>query len=255
MATKVLSNESIDIGRVIQRGIRTISRHGLVFAALALLLGGVPTYLTQTFLVGNLTGEGAGAPFAVFLSPGYWGSILVTMICGYVLQATLVRASILDLSGRDPDIGQCLVEALKLILPMIGLAIMTSIICGIGFVLLFVPGIIFYLMLIVAVPVLVEERSGVIESMQRSRQLTKGSRGRIFLLLLLFVLAYLLVSAVFGFVGGIFGSGSMAMIALTGSLASSIVGLLISALLASLYVELRTIKEGATPEGLAAIFD
>lgn len=255
MATKTLSNEAIDIGRVIQRGVQTISRHGLVFAALALLLSGLPTYLTQALIpMGAISEDVPAAAFANLLTPAYALVWLVTMISSYVLQATLVRASILDLSGRDPQIGESLVEALKLLLPMIGLAILTSILVGIGFLLLIVPGVIIYTMLVVAVPALVEERGGVFHSMRRSRELTKGSRWKILLLLLLFLLVYFLVTAVFGAIGAVFGADST-MVLLVSALAASSVGLVMAAMLASLYVELRTIKEGATPEGLAAIFD
>ena len=250
MATAAFSEENIDIGRVVQRGFQTIGRHAAPFLGLALLLGALPAFLLSMFLVGDPAAVG----MATFLAPSYWLTLLVTMIAGYVLQATLVRASILDLSGRDPDIGGSVSVALKLLLPMIGVAILSSILIGIGALLLVVPGVIVYLMLIVTVPALVEERRGVIESMQRSRALTKGSRGRIFLLMLLFIVAYFIVNMVMGFVFGIAGLGALTVAALVQAVSGGLVALLMAAMLASLYVELRTVKEGATTEGLAEIF-
>ncbi|HEX8257701.1 MAG TPA: hypothetical protein VF589_08700 [Allosphingosinicella sp.] len=240
----------IDMGRVVSRGFQVIGRHALPFIGLALLLGVLPTFLTYRFLIGNLE---IGA--AMFLSPFYWLSTLISLICTYLLQATLVRSSILELSGRGPDVGGSLAMAVKLLLPMIGIAILTTMIVGIGMMLLVVPGIIAYIMLIVAVPVLVEERNGVIGSMQRSRALTKGSRWRILVLLLLFGIIYFAVSMLATFALGAIGIGSaLDAMAVVQSLTGGIVALIVGAMLASLYVELRTVKEGATPDGLADIF-
>ena len=80
------------------------------------------------------------------------------------------------------------------ILGLVGIMVGTWIAIGIGFVLLVVPGIIFALMWALIIPVAVLENSGLSRSAKRSQQLTKGSRGRIFLILLLFiVLSYLAV--------------------------------------------------------------
>jgi hypothetical protein len=250
VATASISEEKIDIGRVVQRGFTSMGRHIAPFFIVALLLGGLPTFLIYFFLLKNVeTGDAT-----MFVSPVYWLGTLVSMILGYLLQATLVRSSILDLSGRDPEIGPSLVHALKMILPITGLVILSAIVVGIGFLLLIVPGVIAYLMLIVALPALVEERRGVIDSMQRSRTLTAGSRARIFLLLLLFGVAYFIIATVIGVPFAAVGTSVIA-IALGQAVVAALVALMGAAMLASLYVELRTVKEGATTEGLAAIFE
>jgi hypothetical protein len=90
--------------------------------------------------------------------------------------------------------------------------------------------------------------------MRRSRELTKGSRWWIFLLLIL----YLVVA---GMVGGVAMLATRPLI-LGGSTAAGIVqavltaalSLLTATTLASLYIELRSIKEGASESTLAEIF-
>lgn len=63
---------------------------------------------------------------------------------------------------------------------------------GLGFVLLIVPGIIFALMWALAIPVAVIEKKGLSEATSRSSYLTKGNRGRIFVVYFLFtVLMYI----------------------------------------------------------------
>jgi hypothetical protein len=101
--------------------------------------------------------------------------------------------------------------------------------------------------------VLVEERLGVIESMSRSSALTQGSRWRIFWLLLLFVLFYFLVSVTSGLLMVAIGMGNMPMTLALQAIVSGIVALVGAAMAASLYIELRTVKEGATADGLAEI--
>ena len=62
---------------------------------------------------------------------------------------------------------------------------------GVGFVLLIVPGIILALMWALTIPVAVIEDTGLRDSVNRSAELTKGHRGRVFVLgLLVIVLWY-----------------------------------------------------------------
>ena len=81
-------------------------------------------------------------------------------------------------------------RAFSLALIMIGLGVGI----GIGFVLLIVPGIILALMWALTIPVAVLEDKGLRDSVERSAELTKGHRGRVFLIYLLFVILFYIVS-------------------------------------------------------------
>lgn len=59
---------------------------------------------------------------------------------------------------------------------------------GIGFLLLIVPGIILGLMWALTIPVAVLEDTGLRDSVNRSAELTKGSRGRVFVIYVLFAI-------------------------------------------------------------------
>lgn len=246
----------IDIGVVISRGFQPLARHFLPYLAFALLLVGLPSFFLRILLLAQI---GSLEPFALFGSPVYWLTILVSVITGYLLQAVVIRSSILHLSGREPDFGTSGLVALRLLLPMIGLAILSSLLIGLGLLLLIVPGVIIYIMLIVSVPVLVEEERGVIESMARSRELTRGNRGRILLLLVLYLILSWAVAAVVGVVSGMSlatseGANTTLLAALE-ALTATASAMLTSTMVASLYVELKTVKEGATTDSLAAIFE
>ena len=241
---------SLDIGRVLSRGFQTIANQFAVFATLAILLAGVPAVVMGLF---STTAATPAAAFATILSPWFWGTFLITILFSFILQAALVRASILDLRSEPVELGPILLESLSLVLPMIGMTFVMGIAVIFGMILLIVPGIILFCMWIVAVPVLVGERRGVFGSLERSAELTKGSRWWIFLLLILYVVAGAIVSALSGFAGIATGDSSVASL-IVNLLVTSVTGMVASAMVASLYIELRALKEGAGAGGLAEIF-
>ena len=250
----VAQTENIDVGRVVQRGFSAIGRNAVGFALMAVVFAGLPNFAMNYVLLANLPTL-AGNP----LDGGYWGTyaalLLLTVFCGFLLQAAVVRMVILDLSGRPADLPGSLLAALGLILPMIGLTIVSGVAIGFALLLLIVPGVILYVMWIVAVPILVEERRGVFGSLSRSSDLTRGSRWQIFGLLVLFIIFSVVISAVFGLFN--FGDPfqSPELFALGNAVVAVISGIVMASMLASLYFELRTVKEGATSDSLAAIFE
>jgi hypothetical protein len=78
--------------------------------------------------------------------------------------------------------GKILYVALIMIGYWIGIAV--------GFVLLIIPGIILALMWALTIPVAVLEDKGLRDSVNRSAELTKGHRGRIFVIYLLFMILF-----------------------------------------------------------------
>lgn len=250
MATAAGSGGNIDIGNVLSRGFETIGRNFVAFFALSVLLGGVPTVAFSYLAGASMSGENF---FSLSGGGMFLAALFVQMLAGGLLQMIIVRTSILTLSGRSPDVAGSVAAAFSLILPLIGLSILTGLMILIGLVLLIVPGIIAWVALIVAVPVMVEERRSIIDCMERSAALTKGSRWRIFLLLVILGVAYLAMA------GGLVAAslemeGTPAQFA-ADAIIAIVSTLVMSAMTAALYVELRTVKEGATTEGLAAIFE
>ncbi len=243
--------DKIDIGSVVQRGFSTLGRHAAGFVALSLLLAGLPSF-AMNYVAASVGGtrEAFGA-----YTLAYGALVLVTFVAAYVLQAALVRSSVLDFNGRPVDLPGSLMAALMLALPIVGLTILSSVAIGFGMLLFFVPGIILYVMWIVALPVLVEEQPGVIASMKRSAQLTSGSRWRIFGLILLFIIFAVLVSAASELVNFFGEAESPLAAALASGASSAATELVMATMLAALYVELRTVKEGEASESLVAIFE
>jgi hypothetical protein len=246
--------QRIEIGTVMGNAFRTLTRNFLPFAGFALLLVGLPAFLLQ-YLAWEQVRNFETAVFTSY----YWATVGLSWICGYLLHGIIVAIAVRDLSGRPAGVAQGVTAALARLFPMIGLSIVSGIGIALGLVLLVVPGIILMLMWMVAVPVLVEERRGVFESLGRSAELTRGSKGWIFLLLILYWGIGMLVS---GAVGALTGfqlsydeSGDMLLPIIAGAIAQTLVGMLMGAMLAALYIELRQFKDGAAPDQLAAIFE
>jgi hypothetical protein len=98
------------------------------------------------------------------------------------------------------------------------------------------------------------------DSFGRSADLTRGNRLRIFGLACIFFVASILVGIVVSIVGGILRFATAGLFlyvqaAILSPIISSLVAALGATLSAVLYVELRRIREGVGPQGLAAIFD
>jgi len=262
-----METPTFTMGGVASATFGSIGRNFATFALLA-LLAEVPQqalswYTTQ---IGNSAQIGAAAanPAALMSLGGtILATSLLTIIMAYVLQAAIVYGTITDLNGRRASLGSCLSTAFKVLLPLIGLSIVSTFGVVLGMVLLIVPGVILALGWAVAVPVRVVERTGVFDSLGRSWQLTSGYKGTLFLLFLIFGLASLL----FGFLGqamaGVFSltrPGTMpASLPITYFIYTGVIQA-VSAMVgaagaATIYYQLRAIKEGIAPEKLAAVFD
>jgi hypothetical protein len=234
-------NDSLDIGRVLTRGFQTIANQFAVLATLSILLAGIPAVIMGLFVA---RAADPAQAFAVIMSPWFWLTFLITILFSFVLQAALVRASILDLRSEPVEIGPILLEALSLLLPVIGVALVTGIAVMFGMILLIVPGIMLLCMWIVAVPVLVGERRGVFGSLERSAELTKGSRWWVFLLLVIYLVAGGIISGVTGRLTGLTGGPSSVPTLIVSMIVSSVTGMVAAVMVASLYIELRALKEG-----------
>jgi hypothetical protein len=129
--------------------------------------------------------------------------------------------------------------------------LLTVLLIGIGFVLLIVPGVIAVLMLMLVAPVIVLERRGVVESLKRSRELTRDFNLRHFgyslLLAIIFFVALMGMAVALLFLAPDPASGAIG--------GAIIAGLFVPAYgiwVTLVYIEMRARKESLTREALAA---
>ena len=241
-------NGKLDISRVLNNTFGVIARHPVIYLGLSFLIIGIPNALLQT-AQGNFTTGPVGFNVSASYSSQGFGFVAL-MLLSILLQATLIVATLNDLGGKPLSLADCFTKAVKKLLPLIGLGILMALGIGLGLVLLIVPGIILYLMWIVATPVMMAEDRGVIDSLGRSAELTSGSKRMIFVLLLIFFV----LAIVFGLFVAFVGSLSTILLAIITLVSNTITGAIQGAGVASIYVDLRTAKEGTDTSALAEIF-
>jgi hypothetical protein len=275
------------IGRVFSNTFSVIGRNLGLLVAVVGLFSTLPALLYNFWSLTQVAKIANPGGVAAFERSGMAGYSAISLIAGLIIfvlallvQAALVRATIVDLNGKRPAIGDCIQIAFRCLFPTLGIGlivVLVMILAGIvmvivaslihfvgwliGLVLVLIPAAIWVLSISVAVPVVVQERAGVFGAISRSRILTKGSRWSIFGLFLIIGLAAMLIqmvfSLVFGFAvastGGVSGMGIIVG-AIVSSLVSTVFSTVLSVAVAVAYVELRQVKEGTSVDELAEIF-
>lgn len=263
MADLDQGSSGFDNSRVVSRATGAIGANPMVYLGLALILAGVPGFLSgwwQFDLQSAVDPEDFRSAFARYFTTDFWLHACamwgIGLICGAILAAALTRATATYLAGRTPSFVQSLETGLALIVPMAVLSLVIGIGVFIGLALLVVPGIILWLYWSVALQARVQERIGTFDAFRRSAELTDGHRGNIFLIFLAVTVGLIVFNWVaHKILGGMLGaSTSQPMFALVESLITTVSNMVILTFQASVYVELRTLKDGVAPNELATIF-
>jgi hypothetical protein len=180
---------------------------------------------------------------------------LLSFLCLEISHAATVFAVSNFHLDRPVRIGEAFGATKGIILRVSGIAFVISLIVGFGFVLLLAPGIYWALKYSLVTPVTVLEGTGLGATMSRSSVLTKGSRGRIFVVYLLLVILNLVVSTCIQFAFGLgipfaghqtaaFTATRYSLAAVSGFVTGSLVGPLFTIALTLIYYDQRVRKEG-----------
>jgi hypothetical protein len=196
------------------RMYKTFAKHLLAIAFVI--------YLVAAILAGLLALAG---------TVGFWLGFVVSVVAAFLLQATLVKAVQDVRDGRaDMSISETVSAALPYLWPVAGASILAAIAISIGLFLLIVPGLFLITIWAVIVPVIVIERSGVLASFGRSRELVRGRAWHVFGTLVLVYLIMLVVNIVLGLIfralPHVLGSGLSAVI--SGTLISPFLALVVT---------------------------
>lgn len=253
----------VSLGRVFGRAFGVISDNPKTVLGLAFLLGTLPSLVVDWSERSLRTTQLDGTQQLGVAVIGVV-SFFLTLALTVIVQGALVRATMAYSTGERATLGESFSAGLRMLLPLLGLTVLELIGIAFGFALFFIPAIILFVMWSVAAPALVAERCGVFEAFTRSRELTRGSRWKIFGLLLVVLVTYWLLLGVYGVM--VFASTNTTMEGLAQGGQIPLMWILGSALLSlinqtlwgtvgtSLYVELRNAKEGGTEQALSEIF-
>lgn len=278
MASVALATgERFEIGRVIERTFGVLRRDPVPYLLLGLILYALPQlvwFLLFSARSVSMTAQNLATlnPVAVWSHLGLPAILLSVLIwvVGLALQPALFSGMVVGLSGGKPQLSRMLAVGVRLALPVFAVVLIATICFSIGMVLLIVPGVIVGLMFCVAAPVRVAEGPGIIRALRRSSELTQGHRWSLLGLFAIFFAIFIGISLFAGLISVVltFVSGGVAAMAVSGgsgalpvalmvvnAIVGSLESLLIMAAIASIYVELRGLKDGVGPATLAAAFD
>jgi uncharacterized membrane protein len=123
------------------------------------------------------------------LLTGLWN--LVASVFSIVVSAASQAATVVAVSqvhlDRPASVTDSFLRVKDQIWGVVGLSLLIGLVVILACILLIVPGVLLAIQWSLAVPAKVLENRGATDAMSRSAELTKGSRGRIFVIWLLFI--------------------------------------------------------------------
>jgi uncharacterized membrane protein len=241
----------LSMGEILDVSFQLYRRHFAALATVALICSGLPVLL-------SLFIEASGGMLQhVWLTLAYYGVFVVLSAVATAATVFIVSESYL---GRPLSAAEALSRAAPLLWRVIGCSILTGLLVMVGLILFIIPGFIVISGVILAYPVLVLEPGTTASgALSRSWALTRGSRWRIFgMLVTLFLLLYIPVIALTTLAALVLpaaapGAGitsGLAAVVLAGVLQLFLYPLFYCVLTVS-YYDLRVRKEGFDLEVLA----
>ncbi len=226
-----------EVGKVLSRTWTILWTHPGLYLSLSL----IPIMMS---LIGDTV---RGAVSSILLSSA--GSCL-----GLMLQAVMAYAVFRSLSKEEVTLEEALAKGLKRFFPVLVAAFVAGVLTMIGYVMFILPGIVLQCHFFVTVPVCVIERTRAMYSLQRSAELTKWYRGRIFLLLaFVYVVSYGITTAMTPLFQNFSDSAVYLNVFL--HLCYLVPFAFQNVMTVVVYFSLREAKENVSVESLADVFD
>ena len=150
---------------------------------------------TENFLVQFINYLTFVIPILIFFT-------LISWVIDILPNGMIVKYSADHLEGRTPSLTSSLKTVISQIFSLLLIELIRGLLVILGLVLFIIPGIIMAVVFSLAIQVMIIERSGIFESLRRSRKLVAKEPWQVFLVLLFIFL----LSAIGGVVGEIFSN-------------------------------------------------
>lgn len=232
------------VGRVLTRTFSVLSRNLLPFCVVTAI-----AYLpTLVFLAEQRQGMDAGRA-ALLLGV----STLLAIALNALSEAIVLFGAFEDMRGRPVNLMASVRVGLSRLLPVLGVALLVALLAGLAAILLVIPAFIVMTMLFVAMPACVVEQLGPMQSLRRSRELTKGHRWAIFGLWFLVTIIIAIGGNMVRLVGSLIGGIGVSLLfsLIWGALAGAFNAIMVVVA----YHDLRVAKEGVDTDKIASVFD
>jgi hypothetical protein len=179
-------------------------------------------------------------------------AILLGIVLTTLSQAIVLYGAFQDMLGRRVDLGASVQVGLRRYLPVLGVALLSTLLTLFGFAALIVPGLVAITRWSVAMPACIVDRLGVAASFRRSADLTRGHRWKILGTFVLLVVADVIVDALINPILG--AAGDIPEFA-GHVIWSGIWGAVYAVSAVVLYHDLRVAKDGVDTAEIAAVFE
>ncbi len=261
--------ESFNIGEVFSKSAAVFMKNFMSIALLTIGVFAVPMILLQAFGVGPAILEATRG--GNLRSIAVYGAIAfaVGLIIQLLVLSSVCFCTVQSLAGRSVSLGEMVSKGIAAIPATIGITLIFILVAVPSALLLYIPFIIMLCIWWVAVPVAIAERPGVLAALKRSGVLTKGSRWKIFGLMIIYllvsmlftglVMSLLVAGSAFSPVGMMQASqtlsqGGLSFPLILSQIVSSLLFAFVAVVVAVCYVELRRIKDGTGIAEVAQIF-
>jgi hypothetical protein len=213
---------------------------------------GIPMFLLSSFTEYNFSSHGGTGVFTLNIS--YSITYFVNSIFIYISAGLMIEIISKRYLGEKTGFSDYIHNTLSIIFSIIGMSVIVSLIISCGILLFVIPGIVLSLGLSIVEYVLVIERKGIIASIRRSWELTKGRKlsimGLYFMAGLISVPLYLILL----YISSVFLTENYFINNLFIQIIAAILRPFYSCILILLYFNLRIEKEGFNVEYLAERF-
>jgi hypothetical protein len=187
------------VGDILDRGIKLLFARLPTFYLINLLVLGpviVAVIALPLVIQAQVNNAAPGRDLTpIFAAMGLMGiGVLLTLILQPIGSAAILHIIMEEYVGRKVSIGQAFSYALTRFLPLIGASIIVGLLVMVGMFLCCVPGLYFWVTYAFVSQIVVLEKLGPSDALNRSSKLVNGHRWRVFGVLVLIYIANAIVS-------------------------------------------------------------